>query len=141
MEMHRYSAEKHGPLEADHSASQGGVTLSYVCLHWHRFQLEDYIWCISSGHGKKQCNWWCAACGGSTVGQPRTESWPYKQHGPPRCKSLSGTCSAARSLRQLDHCAQALGKPPERWRQPSQDCGVQGLQERNRLRIMDGSSW
>ena len=42
---------------------QGGVTLSYVCPHCHRVPREDYIWWIS-GHGKKQCNWWCAACGG-----------------------------------------------------------------------------
>ena len=33
-------------------------------------RFEGYIWLVSSGHGdgnkkkKKQCNWWCAACGG-----------------------------------------------------------------------------
>ena len=32
------------PVEA-----QGGVTLSYVCPHCHRFPLEDHIWCVSSG--------------------------------------------------------------------------------------------
>ena len=46
----------------------GGVTLLYVCPHCRCLPLEHYIW--SSGHGdgnhrkKKQCIWWCAACGG-----------------------------------------------------------------------------
>ena len=44
--------------------SQGGVTLSYVCPHCHCLPLEDEIWWVTSGHGKKQCNWCCAACGG-----------------------------------------------------------------------------
>ena len=52
----------------------GGVevslVLSYVCSHCHCFPLEDDILWVSSGHcdsnnmKKKQCNWWCAACGG-----------------------------------------------------------------------------
>ena len=42
---------------------QGGVTLSFVCVpHCHRFPIED--WWFSTRHGKTQCNWWCAACGG-----------------------------------------------------------------------------
>ena len=28
------------------------------------FPWEDHIWWVSSVHGKKQCGWWCAACGG-----------------------------------------------------------------------------
>ena len=43
---------------------QGGVTLSYVWSHSGRLLLEDHIWWVSSGHGKKQCHWWCAACRG-----------------------------------------------------------------------------
>ena len=49
---------------------KGGITLSYACLHCHRYPLKNYIWRVSSGHGdgnnskKKHCNWWCAACGG-----------------------------------------------------------------------------
>ena len=43
---------------------QGGVTLSYVCPHCHRFPPEDNIWWVSTEHGKKQSNWWCTACGG-----------------------------------------------------------------------------
>ena len=34
--------------------SQGGVTLSYVCSHSR----------LKTGHEKKQCKWWCEACGG-----------------------------------------------------------------------------
>ena len=47
-----------------------GVTLSYVCPHCKCFPLEDYIWWVSPGHddannrNKRQCSWWCAACGG-----------------------------------------------------------------------------
>ena len=42
---------------------QGGVTLSYVCFHCHRFPLAHYIWRVSLTPGtaskirKKQCNW------------------------------------------------------------------------------------
>ena len=54
---------------------QGGVTLSYVSPHCHRFPLEDYIWLVSRRHGKQPCNWWCAACGESLghTGQRRPE--------------------------------------------------------------------
>ena len=37
---------------------QGEVTLSYVCPHCHRYPVEDYIWWVSTRHGKKQSNWW-----------------------------------------------------------------------------------
>ena len=45
------------------------MTLSHVCPHCWVFPLEDYVWWVSLGHRdkskkkKKQCNWWCAACG------------------------------------------------------------------------------
>ena len=73
-----YSAEQHGLLEADHRASRrtGGVPLSYVCPHCHRYPLKDYIWWVASGHGKKQRKWWCAEA--TTIGRPRIESWSYK---------------------------------------------------------------
>ena len=41
---------------------EGWVTLSYVCVHCHRYPLEDCIWFVSTGHGdeseskKRQCN-------------------------------------------------------------------------------------
>ena len=41
-----------------------GVTLSYVWPHGHCFPLVDCFWWVSSGHGKKQCNWRYAACAG-----------------------------------------------------------------------------
>ena len=48
-----------------------GITLTCVCPRFHRFPAEDYIWWVTEEHGdsgkkmkKKQCSWWCAACGG-----------------------------------------------------------------------------
>ena len=69
-------AQEHGLLGADHSADcegRRGVTLSYVCPHCHRCPLEDCIWRNSTQHGKKQSNWWCAACGGKLVFQDSTD--------------------------------------------------------------------
>ena len=52
-------AEKHGLLKADHRASWGRGHLSYVRPHCNQYLLEDYIWWVSSGLGRKQqCNWW-----------------------------------------------------------------------------------
>ena len=45
------------------------VTLSFFCPNCNCFPWEDYIWSVSSRQGdgndrtKKQCSWWCAACG------------------------------------------------------------------------------
>ena len=57
----------------------GGVTLSYVCPHCHRFPLEDNMWWISSGSTERSS----AASGvrlaaASTIGDIRTESLSYK---------------------------------------------------------------
>ena len=78
---------------------QGGVTLSYVCPLCHRYPLEDYIWCVSTGHGdsskkkKRQCNWWCAACGCQydrrnpskvlALGHPLVDHWVSGKSAPP----------------------------------------------------------
>ena len=35
------------------SGSSGGVTLSYVCPHYHRFPRGDYIWWFSTRHRTK----------------------------------------------------------------------------------------
>ena len=43
---------------------QGGSHYHTCAPRCHRFPMEDYICLASSGHGQKQCNWWCAACGG-----------------------------------------------------------------------------
>ena len=91
---------------------QGGVTLSYVCPHCH--PLEDYIWWVSAWHGKKHCNLWCAACGGQ-LESPKQSLGHKRQHGPPRGKSVSSARCTAKNVRQLDECAQALGKPAEGW--------------------------
>ena len=42
----------------------GETTLSYVCPRCHRYPFDHYIWWVSTKHGKKQSNLWCAACGG-----------------------------------------------------------------------------
>ena len=95
-------AAEHGLLEADHCAKWcgGRITLSYVCLHCHRFPIEDYIWWLSTRHWKKQCNWWCAACGGQygwrnpngvLVTQDctdRSEAKVFRAHAPPQGASL-----------------------------------------------------
>ena len=41
------------------SKSRQGSLLSYVCPPCHYFPLEDNVWWASSGHGERQCNWWC----------------------------------------------------------------------------------
>ena len=44
---------------------QGGVSLSHVCPPCHRHPLADlHPVGFQRGTGKKQCNWWRAACGG-----------------------------------------------------------------------------
>ena len=100
----------------------GGVTLWYVCLHCHRYPLEDNIWWVPSGHGKKQCNWWCAA-GGGQYSWKAPHSVQVIQDSTERQQCFELT-RCARSLRQLDQCAQALGKLAERWRQHSPDGGT-----------------
>ena len=57
------------------SKGREGVTLSYVCPHCHRYALEDNIWWFSSGRGKKQCSWWCAACGGQNNWKAPNRVW------------------------------------------------------------------
>ena len=101
-------------------AGVGDVTLSYVCPHCHCFPLEDYIWWVSSQHGegnnrtKKQCKWWCAACGGQhdwsapngvLVIQDSTDSRD--------AIVFSSSCGTAGYLRKPDQCAEALDKPAE----------------------------
>ena len=116
---------------------QGGVTLSYVCLHCHRYPLGAYIWWVSAKHGKKQskkkqCNWWCAACGGQNdwrnqnrvFGSYRTDSSEEKVsrvHAPP-----NGVCE------NLIQANQQMGGDS---RVPVLVGG--GLQERSRLHMMD----
>ena len=44
------------------AGGQGGVTMSYLCLRYDSFPLEDYVWWVSGG-GKGRNSWWCAICG------------------------------------------------------------------------------
>ena len=67
---------------------QGGVSLSYVCLHCHRFLHEGYSWWVSTG---------CTAA--STIGGARlvvqdsaepSEAKVFRAHAPPQdaCENL-----------------------------------------------------
>ena len=62
-----------------------------------------------SGHGdgnnrkKKQCNWWCAACGGQYDWRAPNRFLVIQDSTDPReAKVLSSTRCTARNLRQLD---------------------------------------
>ena len=89
-------AEEHRFPEAERIIApvegQRVVTLSYVCPLCHGHPLEDHIWwvsmehCDSSRKGKKQCNWWYAACGGQ-----------YSKRDPSRESFFSGRCGSQRS--------------------------------------------
>ena len=90
-------------LVAGHCASSRAerVTLSHVCPRCHRVSLEDYIWwvsqeIVSAGKKKKQCNLWCAACGGQSNwrnpnrvliiqdGVGASEAKVFRTHAPPQ---------------------------------------------------------
>ena len=67
---------------------------------------------VSTGHGNdnkkknKQCNWWCAACGGQYDGRaPNKVLVTSRQHAPPKGQSISGTRGTATSVCQFDQCA------------------------------------
>ena len=109
----------------------GGVTLSYVCPHCHRYRLEDYIWRISSGRGQKQCNWRCAPCGGHpnrVLATPDSmkcqEAKVFRAHTLPQ-----GVCDNLINALKLQANQQKYGDSPVKM-------VAQGLQERSRLRIM-----
>ena len=90
---------------------QEGVTLSCVCRPCHRTSREDHIRWVSTEHGdsskkgEKQCNWWCAACGGQNkwkdlnsvlVIQDSTdpnEANVFRAHVPPRCACENLVCA------------------------------------------------
>ena len=91
----------------------------------------------SSGHGKKQCSWWCAACGGQywrapnriLVKQDSTdhrEAKVFRAHAAPQ-----GTC---------DNLINALKLLTNQQKDGDRSVGkmVTGLLERSRSRTMDG---
>ena len=105
------------------------MTLSFVCPHCSCFLLENYTWWVSSGHGdgndrnKKQCSWWCAACGGpNTIGEldrilvvrlgaNATEAKVFRAR------------SAARALSQFDQRFEVFGESAETsWWPNSKHC-------------------
>ena len=68
----------------------------------HCSPLEDHIWWVSSGHGKRQCSLWvCGVRPSVLLEGPEQNLGHTKQHGAPRSKSFSSPRCAARSVRQL----------------------------------------
>ena len=66
------------PSRSPGRTSQGVVSLSYVCHHCNSFPREDFMWWVSTGHGRKkmkQCSWWCVAVAASTMGETLTDFW------------------------------------------------------------------
>ena len=47
---------------------RGDITFAEVCEHRKLFPVEDFLWCVSTHHGKRPktnsvSGWWCGACG------------------------------------------------------------------------------
>ena len=125
------------------AGGMGGVTLSCICPHCNNFPLEDYIWCVLTGHGdnrnKKHCSWWCAVCGGRyewrapnrilvvQLGTDANEAKVFRAHTAPQwlCEHLIN------ALKMLAN-QQTDGDSPIQ-------SIVTGLQERSRQGIMGGA--
>ena len=60
----------------------------------------------------------------STMRRPRTESWSYKTERTAEEQKCFEPTQRRKESCEFDQCAQALGKPAERWRRPSQDGGT-----------------
>ena len=96
---------------------QGGVMLSYVCPHCHRLPLEGYIWWVSMVHGdgsknkKKQCDWWCAACGGQDNWRAPNRVLVMQDSAGQRGEGVSGARPAAGCVRESRACSQGVGEP------------------------------
>ena len=98
---------------------QGGVALSCVCPHCHRYPHEEHIKWVSSGHRKKQCNWWCAA---------RTaEKQKCYEHTWSQTESVTTCSTRSNSWRTSRKMVTALSK-----------LVVQDRLEKSWLKIMDG---
>ena len=110
---------------------QGGVTLSYVSPHCHRFPLEDYIWLVSRRHGQQPCNWWCAACGQYSWKNPNRVLVTLDSADPSKAKVFRATFACENLMCDLKLLAN----------QPTGGDSVVdtifGLQEQSRLKIVD----
>ena len=125
-ELYRIFSEEHGLLKADHRTSP--VRLPFI-VPASRLKTTSGGSLLGTEGGSATGGVRPAACGGQY--DEKLQAFGHtRQHEPQRCKSCSSTRCTARSLRPLDVCAQALGKPAERWRQPSQDgCTVLARKE------------
>ena len=104
------------------------VTLSYVCPHCQCFSLENYICWVSSGHEKKQCHWWCAACG------------QYDWRAPNRVVARQDSTDREATVFRAHAAPCDTLINAENWQKGERPVGelVPGLLERGRSRIMDG---
>ena len=113
---------------------QGVVSLSYVCPHLYRFPIEDYIWWVSTGHAKNSAIGGARLAAASTTGKIRTESWSYRTPRTPQCFGLTFRCT----VRATISCAlSSFWANQQMGRDSLVDVLVEGLQEQNRLKIMD----
>ena len=114
---------------------KGGVTLSYVCLHCHRYPLEDYIWWVSTRHGSSSAIGGPRRAAANMTGGTLTESWFYRTartvaakvfraHAPPNgvCENLV--------------CALNLSANQQLGGHSLVQVVVECLQERNRSKII-----
>ena len=109
-----------------------------MCPHCHCFPLEDCIWWVSAGHGKKHCNWWCGACGGEYDWRAPNRVFVIQDSADHRSAKVflaraapQGICGNLINALNLLSNQQKDGDSPNRLIVP-------GLQEESRRKIMDG---
>ena len=141
------SAEEHGLRRVVCASRREGVTLPHVCSRCHRYPSGDHIWWVSSEHcDSKQegalqlvvpCVWRPVRLEeseqnlGHTESAERREAKVFRVHAPPH-----GVCDKLVNALQLLANRQGDDSPV--------DMLVEGLQERNMLKMMEereGSRW
>ena len=87
--------------------------MSNVCPPCGLSPLEDYVWWVSQNHGeknkkKRQCIWWCAACGdqynwrdancvfAAQASPGPNDAMVFRAHAPPQgaCENSIGAAKA-----------------------------------------------
>ena len=120
----------------------GGVTSSYVCPQCGCFPLfEGCIWWVSTGHGKRQCSRWCAACGGQT----RLERHPTGDwlHNSVLMQNEANSFLQARvaplgPCDTLVQCLRNFWRTSRKMRRARFQSTVTGLRERSRTGTVEG---
>ena len=112
-EVEQEDEDRQSILEDQSQVREGPRCRTYT-LNCNCVQLEDYIWWILSGHGKRQCSGqydWKAPNRILVVqdSMNRREAKVFRAHAAPQ-----GMCGNLIN-------AETLGRPTERWRQSSED--------------------